>query len=79
MAATAMILNDLEGYSPVAGLFKYNPSNTCAAFYMISTDSVLARSVCIGRASCDITDSIYNNCVWRSRYNAVLVVNISSV
>ena len=40
MAATAVTLNDLEGHSPVVGLFKCNPSNTCAAFYTISTDSV---------------------------------------
>ena len=42
MAATAVTLNDLEGHSPVAGLFQCNPSNICAAFYTISTDSVLA-------------------------------------
>jgi len=42
MAATAVTLNNLEGYLPVAGLFKCNPSNMCAAFYTISTDSVLA-------------------------------------
>jgi len=44
MAATAVTLNDLEGHSPVAGLFKYNLSNSYmyAAFYTISTDSVLA-------------------------------------
>ena len=41
MAATAATLNDLEGHSQVAGLFKCNLSNMCAAFYMISTDSVL--------------------------------------
>ena len=39
MAATAMTLNDLEGHSPVAGLFKRNLSNIYAAFYTISTDS----------------------------------------
>ena len=42
MAATAVTLNDLEGHLQVAGLFKCNPSNTCTAFYTISTDSVLA-------------------------------------
>ena len=42
MAATAVTLNDLEGHSQVAGLFTYNPSNIYAAFYTISTDSVLA-------------------------------------
>ena len=42
MAATAMTLNDIEGHSPVAGLFKCNPSNICAAFHTVSTDSVLA-------------------------------------
>jgi len=41
MAATAVALNDLEGHLPVASLFKCNPSNVCAAFYTISTDSVL--------------------------------------
>ena len=44
MAATAVTLNDIEGHSQVAGLFKCNPSNICAAFYTISTDSVLAAS-----------------------------------
>jgi len=52
MAATVVTLNDLERYSSVAGLFKSNPSNICAAFYTISTDSVLARFLCISRASC---------------------------
>ena len=52
MAATVVTLNDLERYSSVAGLFKFNPSNICAAFYTISTDSVLARFLCISRASC---------------------------
>ena len=54
MVAMAVTLNDLENHSLVAGLFKCNPSNTCAAFYMISTDSVLARLICISRASCYI-------------------------
>jgi len=38
MVATAMTLNDLEGHSQVAGFFKCNASNICAAFYTISTD-----------------------------------------
>jgi len=42
MAATTVTLNDLEGHSPAAGLSKCNPWNICAAFYTISTDSVLA-------------------------------------
>ena len=33
MAATMMTLNDLQGHSPVAGLFKCNPLNIYAAFY----------------------------------------------
>ena len=41
MAASAVTLND-PGHSPVAGLFKCNPTKICAAFYTISTDSVLA-------------------------------------
>ena len=43
MVATAVTLNDLEGHSPVADVFTCNPSNICAAFYTISTDSVLAH------------------------------------
>ena len=42
MAATVMTSNDLQGHSPLAGLFKYNPSNIYAAFYTNSIDSVLA-------------------------------------
>jgi len=45
-------LNDSEGHSPVAGLFKFNSSNFCAAFYQISTDSVLARFLSDSWASC---------------------------
>ena len=45
MASVLLILNDLEGHSPVAGLFKCSPSNICAAIYQISTDSVLLRSL----------------------------------
>jgi len=52
MAATVVTLNDLERYLSVAGLSKSNPSNICAAFYTISTDSVLAWFLCISRASC---------------------------
>ena len=51
MAATAVTLNNLEGHSPVIGLFKCNPSNICAVFYTISFHSVLARFLCISRAS----------------------------
>ena len=58
MAATAVTLNDLEGHSPVACLFKCNPSNISAAFCAISTDGVLARFLCISRASCSCCVSI---------------------
>ena len=34
MAAMAVTLNDLEDHSPVAGLFKCNPSNICAAQWL---------------------------------------------
>ena len=47
MAATAVTLNDLEGHTQVTGLFKCNPSNICAAFCKISTDSVLSRFLCM--------------------------------
>ena len=42
MATTTVTLDDLEGLSQVAGLFKCHLSKICAAFYMISTDSVPA-------------------------------------
>ena len=35
MAATAVTLNDLQGHSQVACLFKCNPSNIYAAFTRI--------------------------------------------
>ena len=38
MVANAVTLNDLEGHSPLADVFKCNPSNICATFYTISTD-----------------------------------------
>jgi len=62
MTATEVTLNDIEGHSPVAGLFKCNPSNMCTAFYIISTDSVLARFLCISRTSCN-NNKTGNNCV----------------
>ena len=52
MTATAVTLNDLEGHSLVAGLFKCSPSKICTAFYLVSADSVLARFLCISRPSC---------------------------
>ena len=42
MTATMVTLNDLQGHSQVACLFKCYPSNIYAAFYTNSTDSVLA-------------------------------------
>ena len=52
IAATTVTLNDLEGHSPLADVFKCHPSNICAALYTISTDSVLAFFLCISRTSC---------------------------
>ena len=52
MTATAVTLNDFEGHSLVAGFFRCNPSNICAAFYTISTQGVLVRFLCISRVSC---------------------------
>jgi len=40
MTATTVTLNDLESHSQFASFFKCNPWDICAAFYMISTDSV---------------------------------------
>ena len=41
IAPFLMTLNDLEGYSPIAAIFKCDSSNICAAFDNISTDSAL--------------------------------------
>ena len=49
MVATAVTLNDLEGHSPLVDAFKCNPSNICAAFYTISTDSVLHGSSALAK------------------------------
>ena len=38
MPPVLVTLNGLEGHSPVAGLFKCNPSNICGVFYQISTE-----------------------------------------
>jgi len=51
MVAMAVTLNDL------ADVFKCNPSNICAVFYTISTDSVLACFLCISRAFLSIVQS----------------------
>jgi len=40
MAPTQVTLNDLEGHSPVAGLFVCTSSAICAAFCKISNDAV---------------------------------------
>jgi len=52
MEPVLVTLNDLEGHLPVADLFTCNWSNIFAAFYQISTDSVLARSLSDSWASC---------------------------
>ena len=63
-----MVATAVEGHSPVADVFACNPSNICAAFYTISTDSVLAWFLCNTRASCllellmfsDFRPSVFN-------------------
>ena len=56
MAPVLVTLNDLEGHFPrsfpLAGLFT---NHICAAFYQISTDSALARSLSDSWASCITT------------------------
>ena len=56
MVATAVILNDFEGHSPLADVFKCNPSNICAAFYTISTD------MC-SHGSCTLAELLVNSSV----------------
>ena len=52
MVSMAVTLNDLEGHSPVPDVITCHPSNICAAFYTILTDSVLAWFLSGSRASC---------------------------
>ena len=52
MVAMAVTLNDLEGHSSLADVFKCNPSNIRVTFYTISTESVLAWFLCISKAFC---------------------------
>ena len=52
MAPVLVTLNDFEAHSPIARLFKCKPSNTCAVFHKISTDSVLALSISDSWSSC---------------------------
>ena len=55
MVATAVTLNDFEGHSPLADVFKCNPSNICVAFYTIST-------VC-WHGSCALAELLVNSSV----------------
>ena len=64
MTTTAVTLNDLEGHSPVAGLLKCNPSNICAAFYMISTHSALAELL--------VQFRLLSDCMMRNLTSALL-------
>ena len=45
MAATAVALNDIEGHSEVAGLFKCNPSNICTILHDFNWQCVRAVSL----------------------------------
>jgi len=53
MAPMSVTFNDLEGHLPVAGLFRCNLANICAAFYTISTDTDIVSS-----ASCDTIPAV---------------------
>ena len=64
MAPVLETLNDLGGHLPVADLFKRTPSTICTAFYQISTNSVLARSLRDSWASCYIRCSMCPPCCW---------------
>ena len=44
MAPTPVTLNDFEGHSPVAGLFKCNSSTICAIFYKVANDTLRRAS-----------------------------------
>jgi len=55
-----MSRNDNEGHSPAAGLLKCNPSNICAVFYQISTDS--ASRGPSATAGLLVTDYVHRSC-----------------
>ena len=56
MAATAVTLNDFEGHSPLADVFKCNPSNICVAFTRFQL------TVC-SHGSCALTELLVNSSV----------------
>jgi len=60
MAATAVTLNDLEGHSQVAAFQMQSVEHLCS-IYTISTDSVLARFLCITRASCNFQSACHSD------------------
>ena len=74
MTPVLVTLNDLESHSPAVGLFKCNPSNNCAVFYQISTDSVLAWSLSNSWASCSYRKGNKRNENERKEYLATLHV-----
>ena len=75
MVATAVTLNDLEGHSALADVFKCIVSNIRAAFYTISTDSVLAWFLCISRASCSMDGGRKTR---KARFNE-RIINVKNV
>ena len=58
MAPMAVKLNDLEGHSPVSGLFKCNSTAIYAALYKISIESVC---LCGPSASADLLVTLHVN------------------
>ena len=76
METALVTLNDLEGHSLVAGLLSAVRWTFCAAFYQISIDSMLTRSVSDSWASCQrlhwLCGSILTHCkVFQQRRTGV--------
>ena len=67
MAPMLLTLNDLEDLFPAAGFFNCNVSNICAAFYKISSDSMLAWFLGNSCASCCL-----KNCSERGKIECLM-------
>ena len=75
MAPVLVTLNDLEGHSPIVGLFKCNPSKICAVFYQISTDT-RSRGPSATAGLLVLFDSVFAH-VKRNKINGNKVVKTS--
>ena len=63
MVATAVTLNDLEGHSLLADVFKCNPSKICAAFLTVRLH-VMQRTVLLSQFCLSVRPSVRLSHAW---------------